>query len=491
MEWFELEQRKWQLVAPIASGRFGDVWEATDGGDERYAAKRVPKRDRARRELEMANLEGVRNVVPIIDKGEHGDHFVLVMPRAEMSLRERMSQADKPDVDEILQILTDVATALSDLSSKAVHRDLKPENVLLLDDVWCLADFGISRFADAATEPGLTHKESKTPAYAAPEQWRGEHAGPPTDVYALGVMAFELFEGRLPFGDSQDTLRDSHLGTLPPRMQVGSVLESLVHECLHKRPEVRPTAANLVVRLARAEERAAAHGWEVVAAANVAQQRRLAEAELAEAQEEAEYERRKELFEAAAAQWANLSGDFRDRFDELLPTAGIKPMLGGSWHAELNNALFALSYPQFVSEHTRQVPFDIIATVAVTAKYTSHQIADEKGWLGRSHGLYYADAFDKSNYRWFEMAFMYPDERRPAKPSVEPYGVQEMHDYGLHAALNDVQGLRQLAWPVTPLDSSDHDGFIQRWLTWFAQASMGQLERPDHLPEHPIVRNWR
>ena len=79
-----------------------------------------------------------------------------------------------------------------------VHRDLKPENVLFLDGHWCVADFGISRYAEASTAPD-TRKYALTPAYAAPERWRNEHATSATDVYSLGVIAFELLTGARPF----------------------------------------------------------------------------------------------------------------------------------------------------------------------------------------------------------------------------------------------------------------------------------------------------
>jgi serine/threonine protein kinase len=92
------------------------------------------------------------DVVPIIDSGEHKDHWVLVMPRADTSLRDHLdrSQGLRP-LEEVVEILKDVCDALSDLSSKIVHRDLKPENLLLLNGHWCLADFGISRYAEATT----------------------------------------------------------------------------------------------------------------------------------------------------------------------------------------------------------------------------------------------------------------------------------------------------------------------------------------------------
>lgn len=109
------------------------------------AVKVVPNNPGADRELLIgANLDG-RNIIPIIDKGEHDEHLVLVMPLADESLRERLDRG-RPELHETLKILTDIATALTDIEDKVVHRDLKPENVLRLGDDWCITDFGISRF---------------------------------------------------------------------------------------------------------------------------------------------------------------------------------------------------------------------------------------------------------------------------------------------------------------------------------------------------------
>lgn len=489
MEKFKLEEREWELVDPIAEGKFGQVWVATDGRSGRYAAKLIPKDERALRELNIADLESAPNVVPVVDKGEHGDKYVLVMPLAERTLRERMDQVGRPDTDEILAILTDIATGLEGLADKIVHRDLKPENVLLLDGSWHVADFGISKYAETSTETGLTHKFSMTPAYAAPEQWRGETATTAADVYAFGVMAFELFEGKKPFRLNTDTLRAAHLGTLPPSMSVGSALESLVHECLAKNPGARPTSANLVTRLARAKRRTELPGWEIVMTAELAERRRQATADLAETRAQEEYDRRAELYKTATAQWVQLEEGFRDAIDEFLPSAIIKPKVGGAWHAELNGAVFSFSYASFISEPTPQLPFDVIGVGGLGVQ-NSRDANTGKRWRGRGHGLYFADAFAEGSFKWVETSFMHTDERNRDDPHMEPISQTDLEDIGLQAAFNDVQGRLQVVWPPTPLDFGDWDEFIQRWLTWFAEASMGRLKRPAQLPER-LTRTWR
>src|SRR5215204_6275441 len=186
----------------------------------------------AERELLLVDLGGARNIVPIVDSGEHDDQYVLVMPRAEKSLRERLSEGKLTEA-ETVAVLGDIVVALDDLASRVVHRDLKPENVLLLNGTWCLADFGISRYAEATTAPD-TRKDLMTYPYAAPEQWQFERATAATDVYALGVMAYEMLAGVRPFaGPSSEQYRHQHLHETPPQVpNVSTSFATLVAECL-------------------------------------------------------------------------------------------------------------------------------------------------------------------------------------------------------------------------------------------------------------------
>ena len=179
---------EWVIGERLNEGGFGQVYAAKSAEYELAVAKLVPKAPGAERELLFADLQNVRNVVPIIDQGETEDCWVLVMPRADKSLRSYLRQVGGPlGLVDAVSVLLDIAVTLVDLDSRVVHRDLKPENVLLLGGRWCLADFGISRYAEAATAPD-TRKYSMSPRYAAPEQWRFERAGTQADVYAFGVV---------------------------------------------------------------------------------------------------------------------------------------------------------------------------------------------------------------------------------------------------------------------------------------------------------------
>ncbi|MDN5771235.1 MAG: protein kinase family protein [Microlunatus sp.] len=169
----ELERGVWIRREPLADGEggFGTVYEVQAADGSSAVAKFVPKARGAERELligDSLRAAEFRNVVPVIDRGEHDDFWVLVMPRADKSLAQHLEEAHAPpDLSEVVSILSDIATALSDIDGAVVHRDLKPQNVLLLDGTWCVADFGIARYAEATTADD-TRKFSLTPLTGLP-----------------------------------------------------------------------------------------------------------------------------------------------------------------------------------------------------------------------------------------------------------------------------------------------------------------------------------
>lgn len=486
----ELSQR-WTFGAKIGGGGFARVLEAVDRNGVNHAAKFVRKEPGAGRELLLAELDNVRNVVPVVDCGEVGDDYVLVMPLAELSLREHLDQNAPLSQPEAIKILTDVATALTDLDGRVVHRDLKPENVLLWNGSWCLADFGIARYADAATEAGETRKGVMTGAYAAPEQWRHERATAATDIYAVGVMAYELLEGERPFKGTVEDLRESHLHSDPPGLTVGPVLAALVEECLFKAPGARPSAQNLLAKLRRALEQAADPRWARLASVNHAEVQRRAAQVAVTVREQAELTRRQGLFVAGTASWSRISDQFHGIINDYLGTAVLTVFRDKHWVVELAGAKFGLSYPEFEETDNPEIPFDIIATSTLSVLGREHP-QGHQGWRGRSHSLYFADAMVEGQYAWFEIAFMdTPMVTRTRARAQEPFALNDLGDRDLHHALGRVMGSKQVAWDVTQIDPSDCTDFVQRWLDWFASAAEGDLHRPNRMPEQSISRRWR
>lgn len=238
----------------LGAGGFGRVHAALSPEGRQVVLKFVPKAPQAQRELLFEGLKG-ENVLPIERTLETDQEYVLVMPRAEGSLKEALDNAGGQFTEsKALEVLQNIAAALASLDGQVVHRDLKPENVLFWQGHWCLADFGIARYAEA-TIADITFKLSGTLPYLAPERFRLDRATIKSDVYSLGIMAFEMVEGRVPFiGDFQQ----AHLHTAVPPMTVGSpAYQQLVLDCLTKAPEARPAPARILTRLVAMENRPA------------------------------------------------------------------------------------------------------------------------------------------------------------------------------------------------------------------------------------------
>ena len=482
--------REWTLGERIGGGGFGEVYAARASDCDSAVAKLVPKAPGAQRELLFVNLEGVRNVVPIIDSGENDDCWVLVMPRAEKSLRQHLDEADGSlEVAQSIPILSDIATALADLDGKIVHRDLKPENVLLLDGSWCLADFGISRYAEATTAPD-TLKYALSPPYAAPERWREERATAATDVYSLGIIAHELLSSSLPFtGPEMHDFREQHLHSDPaPIDDIPTALGALIEECLYKPPEARPSPANVLARLARVEEVAPSAGLAKLQEANRAEVARRGERARRASTERTEAERRDALFTAASNELGNITNILKEAIAQAAHAATVQSGRGSAWAVRLNQADLEFT----PAAKTSQSPwgswesplFEVITHAALSIRTPPSRHEYE----GRGHSLWYCDAQEKGRFQWFETAFMFSpliNERSRQNPFALDPGEEAARALWVGAAKF------QVAWPFTPLRIGDLDEFIDRWANWFAAAAQGQLQYPRSMPERAPQGSWR
>ncbi len=475
-------QRTWSIGAKIAAGGFGRIYEATDEDDLHAVIKFVPKAPRASRELLFESLSDHPNIIPIVDTGEWEDYYVLVMPRAEKSLRQHLNEVgSKLSTNESLCILLDVAEALASLEKDVVHRDLKPENILFYQDHWCLADFGIARYAEATTAQD-TNKHSFTPLYAAPEQWRGEHATPATDIYAFGVIAFELLQGHLPFsGPAIPNYREQHVNQAPPRLEsIPSSIASLVSECLYKMPQARPTAANTLMRLRKSQQPSSQAAMRLQAANQMIVEKQV-HAEASDSAQRSLTEQRRGLFTVARQSFEIILEELVEQIGEAAPSATMKrsPYLT----VQLGTATLSIDSPlnvpsKCLSAFGDPAPFDVIAysTIKVVKPH------DRFGYEGRSHALWYCDAHDEGVYRWFETAFMiYP--LIPRTSSVNPFAFSPTDKKAAEAFSRSTTEY-QIAWEPLPFDQGDEEQFIERWIEWFAAAVRGTLQGPSHMPEN-------
>ena len=228
--------------------------------------------ERFEREVRVAARLQHPNIVPLLAAGEAAGVPYYTMPFVDgESLRARLARGRMP-LGDALRMLRDVAQALAYAHARGVvHRDVKPENVLLSGGVAVVSDFGIAKALAAArtsdrggqdaanshADGTLTQLGSAlgTPAYMAPEQAAGEAVDARADVYAWGVVAYEVLAGAHPFANHTmaRALMAAHLAEAPPPLAaraptVPSSLVELVMRCLAKDPVARPASAEELVR---------------------------------------------------------------------------------------------------------------------------------------------------------------------------------------------------------------------------------------------------
>lgn len=478
--------QRWQIGEQLGKGGFGQVYLAESERGEAAVVKLIPKDPGADRELLFEELSGTPNVVPILDKGEWGNFWALVMPRAEKSLSDYLDEAGgRLTVDDAIPVLVDVVEALAAIEGRVVHRDIKPENVLLLNGHWSLADFGIARYAEVTTAAD-TRKYAMSPPYAAPEQWRGEQATSATDVYALGVVAHRLLGGRLPFaGPEIHDYRRQHLQADPEPIQgIPIKLQSLVAECLLKAPQARPRPQNLLVRLKSILQPTSAAGGRLQAANALAVQLQ-AEAARQQSVARSREERRLALCRAADESFERIFSLLHERIMADAPVTECRQEASlHSW--SLMKARLLVDKPKMAESQSAEA-YGPVFEIVTYSKISVSSVPSQRGYKGRSHSLWYCDAQEPGTFRWYETAFM---ELVPTQSMrVDPFALNPGQDSYL--ALSNVTDLYQLAWPFTPIDQGGEDEFIERWLGWFADAAEGSLHRPQRMPERETAGSWR
>jgi serine/threonine protein kinase len=215
--------------------------------------------DRFRREIQLAASLQHPHIVPLLSAGQADDLLYYSMPLVEgESLRARLTREGELPVPEAIRVLRDVADALSYAHRHGVmHRDIKPDNVLLSDHHALVTDFGVAKALDeAARKSSLTSTGLAlgTPAYMAPEQAAADpHTDQRADIYALGVLGYEILAGRPPFtGPSPQVVIAAQLTQAPAplaqsRASVPPALAAVVMRCLEKRPADRWQSATEVL----------------------------------------------------------------------------------------------------------------------------------------------------------------------------------------------------------------------------------------------------
>jgi len=278
-ERFADDARRYRLDSRIATGGMGEVWRSSDMTLGRTVAVKVLKAEyaddptfRGRFETEARNAAALHhpNVAGIFDFGQASPVDGSASPRPYLVMElvegQPLSALLRPDQPMEPAVAVDLMTQAAEAIGAAhragiVHRDVKPANLLVTRErTLKITDFGIARAADgvALTQTGMV---MGTPQYISPEQAQGLAAGPESDVYSLGVVAFECLAGRRPFvAETAVATALAHLrdpvpdlpGTVPP------ALAAVVRRALAKKPEERFSDGTAFARALRDPSRVGA-----------------------------------------------------------------------------------------------------------------------------------------------------------------------------------------------------------------------------------------
>ena len=268
----------YRILAPLGAGGMGEVWLAEDTRLKRKVAlKLLPAEltadaERVRRfeqEAQAASALNHPNIITVYDIGEcEAGRFIVMELVAGRTLREVI--AEDNSVATVLSLGQQMAKALSAAHAAGItHRDIKPDNHMVRDDGYVkVLDFGLARLrpatesdAEAATLAQQTTPDTVmgTVAYMSPEQARGETVGHPSDVFALGIVLYELATGRHPF-KAETLVGYLHAITLqtpaPPQQwqpKLPAALNDLLLRMLAKEASQRPTASEVAQQLQEIE----------------------------------------------------------------------------------------------------------------------------------------------------------------------------------------------------------------------------------------------
>ncbi len=260
---------RYELDSRIAIGGMGEVWEATDHVIGRTVAIKILKDEymgdpgfleRFRAEARHAALVNHEGIASVFDYGEEDGSAFLVMELVPgEALSTIIEREGSLSTDKTLDIVAQTAAALQAAHAAGlVHRDIKPGNLLITPDGRVkITDFGIARIADQVPLTA-TGQVMGTVQYLSPEQASGHPASPATDIYSLGIVAYECLAGKRPFtGESQVAIAMAQINEqpapLPPTVAVP--VQNLVMAMIAKKPDERPASAAAVSRAATALRR--------------------------------------------------------------------------------------------------------------------------------------------------------------------------------------------------------------------------------------------
>lgn len=267
---FALSTRRigdYELIERIGHGATGRVWRAVHSTTGNVVAVKELRsefadddvaRSRFLQEGRLLQANRLPGAVLVLDVIDDEDAAAIVMDLIEgVTLRQVVIDESPLDVRRAVRMTMTLSGSLAAAHNAGlVHGDVKPENVLVVDqgmatESTVLTDFGLARVVRGSASANTRSQIMGTPHYAAPEIHRGQERGRPADVYALGVILYELVAGRRPFeAQSVEAVMRAHLDEPPTRTgDFSSALWATTVACLDKNPEARPDSSQLSQQL--------------------------------------------------------------------------------------------------------------------------------------------------------------------------------------------------------------------------------------------------
>ena len=260
---------KYVIERELGAGGMATVYLAEDLKHRRKVAIKVLRDDlaasvgaaRFQREIEIAAQLQHPSILPLLDSGEANGLLYFVMPYVQgQSLRNRLNRERELPISDAVRLLIEIVDGLAHAHEHGVvHRDMKPDNVMLSGRHALITDFGVARAVSEATNADTLTTMGValgTPSYMSPEQATADPAiDHRADIYALGIMAYELLSGRLPFSGTPQQVLAAHVTETPDPVQkhrpgISPALSNAVMRCLAKLPADRwQTASELLAAL--------------------------------------------------------------------------------------------------------------------------------------------------------------------------------------------------------------------------------------------------
>ena len=257
---------RYRIERELGAGGMATVYLAQDLKHDRKVAIKVLReelsaslgKERFLREIKVAAALQHPHILPLYDSGEADGLLFYVMPYVDgLSLRDKLVKEGELPIGDAVRILRDIADALTEAHRHGVvHRDLKPENVMLRGRHALVMDFGVAKALSEATgRQSLTTAGIAlgTPTYMAPEQAVADpQVDHRADIYAFGVVAYELLAGRPPFtGANPQQILAAHVTAaaepVTTHRAMPPALAALVMRCLEKRPADRWQSAEELI----------------------------------------------------------------------------------------------------------------------------------------------------------------------------------------------------------------------------------------------------